>query len=177
MEENSEETPDLVELLEADHRRLERMAAAGSVDRDLIREVETHLVAEAQLLYPALRRHLPDADDAVDDLLDVDHEIEEAMEEVEASRPDPDPEAVAELNALLARHFGGQERLFASLRQSADPDELRRLGEALGLTLAQAPTHPHPHLPREGPLEVIADTVASGVDHLRDVMRRDHADE
>lgn len=161
-------SPDLVELLEADHRRLEQLIGDGA-GAELVRELAAHLVAETQLLYPAVRRHLPAEETVVDDLLEVDHRLEQLLVQVE--KEGPAGRAGRELGALFGRHVSEQAGLFPQLRGAVDDEELRRLGGALGPTVMEAPTHPHPHLPDHGPLEVIADTVASGVDHIRDALR------
>lgn len=168
----SGQTADLLELLEADHHRVSDLLVVVGVSRGLVSEVSTHLVAESQLLYPALRHHLPDADVTVDALLETDHRLEELLVDVE--RGDSGPSDDAELADLWADHVRRQEALFPELRHVAEPEELRRLGDAVGPTVMEAPTHPHPHLPREGSLEVISDAVASSVDHIRDSLRRGH---
>ena len=160
--------PDLTELLEADHRRMHASLGAGGASSKLIREVSSHIVAEHQLLYPAVRHRMADGNTVVDNLIAIDHELERSLAEVDRDRSRP----TSGVAALLVRHVEEQERLFVELRRVVDADELRRLGQALGPTLMQAPTHPHPHLPEEGPLEVIADAVASSVDHVRDAMGR-----
>ncbi len=162
-------TPDLTELLTADHRRVARLLSSGAPARELVGELSSHLVAEAQVLYPALRAHLAGATSAVDGLVATDHRLEEVLTELDRGGTG----AVDELAELFARHVSEQERLFPQLREAAGDEELSRLGEALGPVVMEAPTHPHPHLPREGRLEVIADSVASTVDHLRDALRRD----
>ena len=170
---SSDEAAELLELLEADHHRISDLLVVVGVGRGLVSEVSTHLVAESQLLYPALRHRLPDADVAVDGLLETDHRLEELLLEVE--RGDASPSDDTELAELWADHVRRQEALFPELREVTEPEELRRLGDALGPTIMEAPTHPHPHLPQEGALEVICDAVASSVDHIRDALRRgDH---
>ena len=165
---------DLIELLTADHHRVTNLLADGAPARQLVRELEAHLVAEAQVLYPALRRHLPQAGTAVDGLVDTDHRIEEALADLDHDGGGPEHVGqLAEVTRLFAHHVREQERLFAELRPAAGEDELTRLAEVLGPVLMEAPTHPHPHLPREGRLEAIADSLASTVDHLRDALRRE----
>lgn len=146
------------------------LLADGDADV-LVGELSSHLVAESQLLYPALRREVPDVDFAVDELLETDHRLEELLADVD----DGDDGAVVppQLSTLFGEHVRQQDALFAEMRQVVDPGELRRLGERLGPTIMEAPTHPHPHLPREGPLEVITDALASSVDHIRDALKRD----
>jgi hypothetical protein len=152
---------DLFELLEAEHVRLVRMIHEGSPD--LVAEVSAHLVAESQLLYPAARRSLPD-DEVLDESLDRDHRIEEAL-----TRLDGSEERREDLLALFETHADALDNdLFPRLRDVIDEEDLIELGGALPIVLAQAPTRPHPHMPDEGPLEVIGDTLAAGVDRLRD---------
>jgi hypothetical protein len=165
------QSPDLVELLEADHRRLEQLVADSDAGPELVRELSAHLVAESQLLYPAARRHLPDAEVTVDGLVEVDGRLEEVL--LDLDKHGGAGPGATELGELFRRHVSEQQWLFPQLRQVVDGAELRRLGDALGPTIMEAPTHPHPHLPAEGRLEVIADAVASGVDHIRDALHRE----
>jgi len=171
----SDAAPDILELLQADHHRVSDLLVVVGVGPGLVSEISTHLVAESQLLYPTVRHHLAEADVTVDGLLETDHRMEELLAEVD--RGDEEPRAAtgvaAELEALWAEHVRQQEALFDELRQVVEPAELRRLGGAVGPTIMEAPTHPHPHLPREGALEVISDAVASTVDHIRDRLHRD----
>ena len=177
MDQPPEPTADLLELLQADHSRVGEMIAGSVEPEALVSEITTHLVAESQLLYPAMRRHLPDADVTVDGLLDTDHVLEELLTRLDHGEDGIEGGTlVPELPGLFADHVRHQESLFPALRQAAGSDELRRLGEALGPTVMEAPTHPHPHLPREGPFEVISDAVASSVDHIRDALRREGRD-
>jgi len=167
----SDQAADLLELLEADHHRVSDLLTVVGGSRSLVSEVSTHLVAESQLLYPALRHHLPDADVAVDGLLETDHRMEELLLDVD--RGDEGAAVGSELRELWTDHVRRQEALFSELREVTEPEELRRLGDTLGPTIMEAPTHPHPHLPREGALEVISDAVASSVDHIRDALKRE----
>ena len=161
--------PDLTELLTADHRRVARLLDGGAAARQVVGELSSHLVAEARVLYPALRAHVTGADSAVDGLVATDHRLEEVLTELDHGGGD----SAGELAELFAHHVSEQERLFPELSEAAGDEELSRLGEALAAAVMEAPTHPHPHLPREGRLEVIADSMASTVDHLRDALRRD----
>ena len=171
MDQPPDQPPDLLELLQADHRRVNELVASNASGPELVREIESHLVAESQLLYPLLRRRVPEVDVAVDRLLEIDHRLEELLADVD--RSGNEHLAVPGLDELFVEHVRQQEPLLSELRRVAEPEELRRLGATLGPTLMHAPTHAHPHLPREGTFEVIGDAVASSVDHLRDALRRD----
>ncbi len=171
MDHSPEAATDLLELLQADHARIEELMTGTVEPATLVSEVSTHLVAETQLLYPAVRRHLPEADVTVDGLLETDHDLEELLARLDHDEGGTTTPA-SRMSELFAAHVRQQESLFPALRQAAGSEELRRLGDALGPTVMEAPTHPHPHLPREGTFEVISDAVASSVDHLRDALRR-----
>ena len=120
--------PDITELLTADHRRMARLLDDGAPARELVSELASHLVAEAQLLYPSLRRHLDTGEADVDGLLTTDHRLEQVLTALDHSGGDPP----AELAEVFAHHVSEQERLFPQLRRRAGDEELRRLGEALG---------------------------------------------
>jgi len=152
---------DLLELLEADHVRLIRLAGDGSAE--IVPELAAHLVAEDQLLYPEARRALTD-DEMIDGCLERDHELELVLRRFERGDANAD-----ELSDLVIAHAASLEGdLFPALRDVVDEEVLVDLAGALPAVLASAPTHPHPGVADEGPLEVIGDTLAAGVDRLRD---------
>jgi hemerythrin superfamily protein len=152
---------DLLELLEADHVRLVRLAGDGAAT--IVAELTAHLVAEDQLLYPEARRSLPD-DEMIDGCLDRDHELERVL-----ARFDRGEATVDELSDLVIAHAASLEGdLFPALRDVVDQEVLVELAEALPAVLAAAPTHAHPGVADEGPLEVIGDTLAAGLDRIRD---------
>jgi hypothetical protein len=158
--------PDLLELLEADHRRIERLLADGADAHTLIHEIETHVVAEDQILYREARKKL-NADDLVDACLDVDHLLEEALVALEHSTVD-----VAVVKELVGRHVARQEAdLFPALHEAVPRDRLVALGDSLQQSMRTAPTRGHPHLPDSGALEIIADLVVARLDQLRDAFR------
>lgn len=152
---------DLLELLEADHHRLLRLLEEGSPN--IVAELEAHLVAEDQLLFPEARHSLTD-DELLDACLERDRRIEQLLADLANGRG-----AHEELADLVQAHADVLEHeLFPMLRDVLDDDRLEELGAALPTVLAQAPSRAHPHIPDEGPLEVIGDTLAAGVDRLRD---------
>jgi hypothetical protein len=162
--------PDLLELLEADHRRIERLLADPGQGAKLISELSSHIVAEHQLLHPTVRKHLPEGDKAADELTEIDRQLERTLAQIDEGVLQGG--LAAELEELFRLHLDGQEVLFPPLRQTVPRARLEELGQQLGSTISEAPTHPHPNLPDEGPLEVIGDAVASALDQLRDALRR-----
>ena len=164
--------PDVVELLETDHARIHDLIAAG--DRwAVVRELSSHLVAEDQLVYPALRRAVNDVDELIDACLDGDHELEEALLAV-------DKEEVADLDAvaaLFSAHVQAIEtEVFPRMRATIDNERLVALGDSLQEVVRSAPTHPHPHNPDEGAFEVVADAIAAEIDQIRDAYHEGKGD-
>jgi hypothetical protein len=160
---------DLLELLAADHHRMRHLVAEQTDAATLIRELASHLVAETRLLYPEARRSVAGVDRLVDDLLDVDHLLEDAL--VDLDKADT-PEYRKRIRELAVRHADHQEdALFPRVREEADPARLAVLGDVLGEVLAEAPSHAHPRLPDEGAFSVIADALAARFDELRDAFR------
>jgi hypothetical protein len=109
-------------------------------------------------------------DAVVDDLLDVDHLLEEALLDLEKGGGDDVRKRVRELGV---RHCDHQEdQLFPRMRTDIDRQHLVDLGEALGVVMTGVPTHPHPHLPDEGLRAAYADAIAAVIDDWRDALRR-----
>jgi hypothetical protein len=170
MTDAASDRPDVLELLEADHHRIRHLLAEGAPDAELIRELTVHIVTEAHLVYPEARHNVADIDRTVDDLLDVDHLLEEALLDLEIGGGDDVRKRVRELGV---RHCDHQEDLlFPRLRSDIERDHLVDLGDALGEAMAGAPTHPHPNLPDEGLRSSYADAIAAIIDDWRDARRR-----
>ena len=155
-------TYDLIALLEADHRRIERKIAEGAFGDDLAHEVATHMSAETQLLYREMRNEIPD-DELVDRCLDVDRALEEAAAAVEAE----DGAARERVTGAFADHVRIQEaEAFPRLREFVSEDRLAKLGGALETVIRMAPTRPHPHSPEEGASNILSEAFSGIIDQL-----------
>ena len=167
----ADERADVVELLTTDHARIAELIEAGD-GRSVIPELAKHLVAEDQLVYPQLRAGAND-DDRVDSWLDSDRRLEEALLEVDKGRR-TDLAAVAE---LFASHRQTQEaETFPLMRAVLEPERLLVLGDELQEVMRTAPTHPHPHNPDEGILEVVTDAISARIDEIRDAYHEGKGD-
>jgi hemerythrin superfamily protein len=175
---------DLIDVLMADHRRVEALFAelsTGTGDPDhrkrltdvVIAELVRHSVAEEMYLYPAVKKALPDGEQL------SEHEIREHAEaEVLMNRIDrldaTDPEfepAVARLVAAVRRHVRDEESdVFPRLRQACGPDELRRLGRKVEAAKMIAPTRPHPAAPDHPPFNKLVAPGTGLVDRVRDAL-------
>ena len=91
---DSRTTPDVVDVLTADHRDVTALISEvwsvrdPMIRRDLtdtaISELVRHAVAEEMYVYPAMRKHLPDGDKAVQHDVEEHKELERAMKDLEA---------------------------------------------------------------------------------------------
>src|SRR5215212_9477508 len=121
---------DVIDVLISDHRDVTALigeiwsVADPMVRRDLtdtaISELVRHAVAEEMYVYPAMRKHLPDGDKAVEHDIEEHKELERAMKQLEAvdvSGNEFDA-ALRRLEALLADHVQDEEsEQFPELRR------------------------------------------------------------
>src|SRR5918998_713495 len=92
---------DVVDILTSDHREVTALLAEirPTTDperrRDLadtaISELVRHAVAEEMYVYPAMRKHLPDGDKAVEHDIEEHKELEQTMKQLEGADVE-DPE-------------------------------------------------------------------------------------
>ena len=151
---------DVVDILTTDHREVTallseiRSSTDPDVRRDLadtaISELVRHAVAEEMYVYPAMRKHLPDGDKAVEHDIEEHKEIERTLKRLEGAQAS-DPEfdaALGELAALLADHVRDEEaEQFPELRSRIPREELVELAGKVETAKKLAPTRPHPNAP------------------------------
>jgi iron-sulfur cluster repair protein YtfE (RIC family) len=177
--------PDAIELLTTDHREVEQLfgqieslpegAQQDEVVEQITRELSMHAAIEEQVLYPAMRRSLPDGDAKVDEAIEEHQQVKEALAEIE--RLGSSPQRNQPLQKLMAdvRHHVDEEEteLFPQLRAAVGDEELRSMGGMLAKAKKMAPTHPHPNAPSTPPGNIVAGTAAAVMDKARDALRRD----
>ena len=172
---------DAVDVLVSDHRHQEalftRLESTG-VDQatldELIRELSIHAAIEEQVLYPAVRRSVPDGEGLVEHSLEEHQEVKELLAAIEkGGAEDPEtPGRVSQLISSVREHVRDEEGpLFQALRSSVSPEALVTMGEALEKAKSMAPTHPHPKVPNTPPGNIIAGAPAALVDKARDALK------
>lgn len=178
---------DALELLASDHREVEqlfkmmdaaRQTGATQEQRQVANRVvhglSVHAVAEEELLYPLMRKVLPDGDQLVDDALQEHQEAKELLSTIDGSDPES-PEvrqAWDELVATIEHHVQDEEgQDFPKLREAVGQEQLYELGDKLAKAKAMAPTHPHPHAPNTPPGNMVVGGVAAVIDRVRDALR------
>ena len=131
----------VVTLIKDDHKALEAVfkklesAEPGEIP-DLLRQVERLLVphskAEEQVVYPAIKRLVPDEEPDVDDGLAEHKHVEETLTELLAA--DPEAPGVDGLIAAMigeVRHHVEEEEaeILPALVEAADNQQLGQLGD------------------------------------------------
>ena len=148
-------------------------AEQDPVLRRIYRLVFPHAFAEESVLFPVLRRTVPDGPQLTLQIEQEHQEINElvtALEGMTADDPERTP-TLERLTAVLREDVRDEEdRLLPELQQRATRAELRRLGLAWELVRRIAPTRAHPVVARRPPGNVAAALPLSLVDRTRDTV-------
>ena len=165
-----------------DHARLSELihqvrSTAGDEQDEVImrmcRLVFTHAFAEEAVLWPALRRALPDGERLTVEVEREHQEINELVAALDRSRHgDPGrDELIERAIALLDQDVREEEdELFPRLQATLGPRELQRLGWMWTFVRRTAPTRPHPVVARRPPGNVVAALPLSALDRSRDAL-------
>jgi len=139
--------------------------------RRIYRLVFPHAFAEEAVLWPVLRRVLPDGEALT---LQVEQEHQEVnelvtkLEQLPVDAPDR-PATLRRLVEVLREDVRDEEdALFPRLQEKVPPAQLRRLGVAWEAVRRTAPTRAHPVVARRPPGNTVAAVPLSVVDRLRD---------
>jgi hemerythrin superfamily protein len=180
---NSETSPDVVDILTADHRDV--TALIGEIwtirdpmmRRDLtdtaISELVRHAVAEEMYVYPAMRKHLPDGEKAVEHDIEEHKDLERTMKKLEAAEVGSAEfeQGLGRLEALLADHVQDEEsEQFPELRRRIPREELVELAEKVETAKKLAPTRPHPGAPNSELFHKLVGPGVGLVDRLHDKL-------
>jgi hemerythrin superfamily protein len=165
-----------------DHVELDRLlheldGATGTAQEEVLARIDrlvfSHAFAEETVLWPVIRRALPDGDALT---LQVEEEHQEVNELVTALECDglDHPERPARLRRLtevLREDVRDEEDvLFPRLQEALSPAELRALGRRWELMRRISPTRPHPTVSRRPPGNALSGLPLSLIDRTRDVV-------
>ncbi|MDQ1373854.1 MAG: hypothetical protein QOJ09_1192 [Actinomycetota bacterium] len=176
---------DAIELLIADHRTVEQLFKQFEAARsdahvarhladEIVKELSIHAVIEEQVLYPTIRKVLPDGGRVADHAIQEHQEVKDLLTLVDGKDvADPDVRAtLAKIKQVVEGHVAEEEsELFPQLREQCDQEHLQKMGDAMEKAKAIAPTHPHPHAPNEPPLNIVAGLGAAIIDKVRDAAK------
>ena len=167
-----------------DHAELDALLercrrTTGDEQQDALNEtcrlVFSHAFAEEAVLWPAIRRALPDGE-ALTLRIEREHqEICELVTELEQSRPGDSgrDELLGRVIELLRKDVRDEEDVvLPRLQLAVDPQALRRLGRSWALVRRTAPTRPHAVVSRRPSGNVLGALPLTLVDRSRDVLDR-----
>jgi hemerythrin superfamily protein len=180
---SNQPTGDVIDVLTSDHRDVTALIGEiwavkdPMIRRDLtdtaISELVRHAVAEEMYVYPAMRKHLPDGEKAVEHDIEEHKELEKTMKALEGadvSGPEFD-EALRKLETLLADHVQDEEtEQFPELRRRIPQEELTELAAKVETAKKLAPTRPHPAAPNSELFHKLVGPGVGMVDRLRDKL-------
>lgn len=176
---------DPVQLIEHDHRSLERLfgrmehslargdeQGAAATLRQVVRALSIHAAIEEQFLYPALRG--AKSDETILYAVEEHHAVKLTLAELEAT-PAVDPRFATKARLLMRHvreHVKEEERdLLPAIERTLDPDQRRELGATLSNAKLLSPTRPHPTAPEAPPANLLAGPVVGALDRVRDAVR------
>jgi hemerythrin superfamily protein/carbon monoxide dehydrogenase subunit G len=174
---------DVVDVLTIDHAEVTALIGDiwatqdGELRRDLtdtvIAELVRHSVAEEMYVYPAMRKHLPDGDAAVEHDMAEHKQLETTMKQLEGVDVN-DPtfaELLRQLETILADHVADEEReQFPELRARVPRAELVEIAQKVEAAKKVAPTRPHPAAPNNQVFHKLVGPGVGLVDRLRDKL-------
>ena len=165
-----------------DHEELDRLlheldGANGAAEEELLTRIDRlvfrHAFAEETVLWPVLRRVLPDGDALT---LRVEREHQEVNELVSALERDGldaprRADRLARLVEVLREDVRDEEDLlFPRLQEKLSAGELRRLGLRWEFMRRLSPTRPHPTVSRRPPGNALSGLPLTVLDRTRDLV-------
>ncbi|MBM7806159.1 hemerythrin superfamily protein [Geodermatophilus bullaregiensis] len=165
-----------------DHVELDRLlheldGTTGRAQEEVLARIDrlvfSHAFAEESVIWPVVRRTLPDGEDLT---LRIEREHQEVNELVaaleEGGIDDPRrPARLARLVEVLREDVRDEEDvLFPRLQERLDVAELRRLGRQWDLVRRISPTRPHPTVSRRPPGNALSALPLTLLDRSRDLV-------
>jgi len=142
------EGPDAIELLESQHRAVEKLfqdlknaseqKEMRAVVLQIVDQLTAHATIEERHFYPAVRTD--DTEDLIEDAFDDHREVKEmCLHLMEVGTSDEDFHAkVEELQALVEEHVVIEEsELFPQVRELLDVEQLVTIGRQMTATMAE----------------------------------------
>jgi hemerythrin superfamily protein len=174
---------DVVDVLTTDHHEVTDLLGQikRSTDADqrrdladtVIAELVRHSVAEEMFVYPAMREHLPDGDEAVEHDTQEHKELERTMKELEgvAATDSRFDQLLDQLGRILADHVQDEEKeQFPQLRARVPRERLVTMAGQVQAAKQVAPTRPHPNSPNNQLFHLTVGPGIGLVDRLRDTL-------
>src|SRR3954454_20091877 len=165
-----------------DHVDLDRLldeleGTTGAAQEEVLTRIDrlvfSHAFAEETVLWPVLRRVLPDGDELTLRVEEEHQEVNELVTALERDGADDPrrPERLARLVEVLREDVRDEEDvLLPRLQEQLTPDQLRRIGLQWELVRRISPTRPHPTVSRRPPGNALSALPLSLLDRTRDLV-------
>jgi hemerythrin superfamily protein len=174
---------DVIDVLTTDHAEFGELLELITITVDskrrreladqLIGELVRHSVAEEMYVYPAMRDHLPDGDEAVEHDTQEHKELEKLMKQLEGADAAGAEfmEIVGKIREVLDDHVSDEEdEQFPKLRAHIPAEKLVELKGKVETAKKLAPTRPHPMAPNAELFHKMVGPGVGLVDRLRDKL-------
>jgi len=163
--------------VELDHLLEELDGTTGREQERVLRRIDrlvfSHAFAEETVLWPVIRRVLPDGEALTLQVEEEHQEVNELVAELETLGHD-DPrrdELLSRLvQALQADVREEEDVMFPRLQEQLDGPALRRLGRQWEVARRVSPTRPHPTVSRRPPGNAVSGLPLSVLDRSRDLV-------
>ncbi|WP_299952579.1 hemerythrin domain-containing protein [uncultured Modestobacter sp.] len=165
-----------------DHEELDRLlleldGTTGTDQERVLRRIDrlvfSHAFAEETVLWPVIRRVLPDGEALTLQVEEEHQEVNELVSRLETI-PHDDPSratVLARLVEVLREDVRDEEDvMFPRLQQALDAKALRRLGLQWEIARRVSPTRPHPTVSRRPPGNAVSGLPLSVLDRSRDLV-------
>ena len=165
-----------------DHVQLDRLlheldGTTGRAQEEVLTRIDRlvfrHAFAEESVLWPVMRRVLPDGEELTLRIEEEHQEVNELVSELETLGHD-DPRRAQRLSRLvevLNEDVRDEEDvLFPRLQERLDPHELRALGRRWDVVRRISPTRPHPTVSRRPPGNALSGLPLTLLDRTRDAV-------
>jgi hemerythrin superfamily protein len=165
-----------------DHEELDRLlheldGTTGTAQERVLRRIDrlvfSHAFAEETVLWPVIRRALPDGEALTLRVEEEHQEVNELVSELETI-PHEDPRRapkLARLVEVLREDVRDEEDvMFPRLQEVLDERTLRRLGWQWEVARRVSPTRPHPTVSRRPPGNAVSGLPLSILDRSRDLV-------
>jgi iron-sulfur cluster repair protein YtfE (RIC family) len=165
-----------------DHIELDRLlheldGSTGAAQEEILQRIDrlvfSHAFAEETVLWPVLRRVLPDGDALTLQVEEEHQEVNELVSVLECDGLDhPErPARLARLVTVLREDVRDEEDvLFPRLQERLTPAELRALGRRWEVMRRLSPTRPHPTVSRRPPGNALSGLPLTLIDRTRDLV-------
>ena len=165
-----------------DHVRLDRLlhelpSEPGTTQDEVLHRIHRlvfpHAFAEESVLWPVIRKVLPDGEALTRQVEQEHQEVNELVTALESGDlvPEERRATLERLVEVLREDVRDEEdALLPALQQHLGPSRLRQLGVAWELVRRTAPTRPHPVVSRRPPGNALAALPLTVIDRSRDVV-------